>query len=47
MDRSRLGQYGAALAIILAVFLLLFFLVYADRSRQGHDGGPLTEQTTP
>ena len=47
MERARAGHYLAGLGIILAVFALLFFLVYADRSAPGPKTGPLTEQTKP
>ena len=49
MPRWSAGHYGAALAIVFAVFILLFFFVKADRSgtTPQQDQGPLTEQTKP
>jgi hypothetical protein len=47
MHPMRYGQYLAGLAIIGAVFALLFFFVYADRSAPQHSPGALTEQVKP
>lgn len=48
MHPMRYGQYLAGLAIIGAVFVLLFFFVLADRSGQNTGaGGPLTEHVKP
>jgi hypothetical protein len=47
MYSGRNGQYLAGLAIIGAVFALLFFFVYADRSAPNQTGGAMTEQVRP
>jgi hypothetical protein len=47
MHPMRYGQYLAGLAIIGAVFVLLFLFVFADRSGPTHSGGAMTEQVKP